>query len=294
MLARSRRMDFSNQSLASWATILGMVISVLGLVQSRGWLTAIGVFFVGTSVVAVAYARRERLVVSSATVQLEGRSIDSLNVANLRRRVNRTLVIQDVHHIARVQGQDLKITWQYTGYCRADRETAIEFSVDSDNSIPFGALNCFAYDLARDPSKRHKIRPILIGPEGTSKKLAVPFLEPLVAQQRFAVLLKCKLPGCVKAGFGYYTSTLSFDQARVRRCITRLVFAGDRPLWVRTYDCLASGKTTLLKELFPVRQDRESSEYLDVAENVAGQSSRIYTFWRLAADASIHDSHEPT
>jgi hypothetical protein len=283
-LAPAVRMDFSNQSLASWATILGMVISVLGLIQSRGWLTAIGVFFIGTSVVAVAYARRERLVVSSATVQLEGRSIDSLNIANLRRRVNRTLVIQDANHLACIQGQDLTITWQYTGYCRADRETAIEFSVDSDNSVPFSALNCFAYDLSRDPGGKHKIRPIVIGPEGTSKKLAVPFLEPLVAQQRFAVLLKCKLPGCFKAGFGYYTSTLSFDQDRVRRCTTRLVFAGDLPHWVRAYDCSPSGKTTLLKDVPPLRKNRELIEYLDVAENVAGQSARIYAFWRLTAE----------
>jgi hypothetical protein len=106
MRARSHRMDFSNQSLASWATILGMVISVLGLVQSRGWLTAIGVFFIGTSIVAVAYARRERLVVSSANVQVEGRSIDSLNIANLRRRVNRSLVIQDAHHLLRARAYD--------------------------------------------------------------------------------------------------------------------------------------------------------------------------------------------
>lgn len=277
-------MDFSNQSLASWATILGMVISILGLVQSRGWLTAIGVLFIGTSVVAVAYARRERLVVSSATVQVEGRSIDSLNIANLRRRVNRSLVIQEVDHLARIEGNDLNMTWRYTGYCRADRETAIEFSVDSDNSTPFAALNCFAYDLARDPSRKHKIRPILIGPEGTSKKLAVPFLEPLVDQQPFSVILKCKLPGCFKAGFGYYTSTLSFDQGRVRRCTTRLVFAGNRPQWVRAYDSLPAGKTLLLKGLSPVHQARDFAEYMDVAENIAGRSSRIYAFWRFAAE----------
>jgi hypothetical protein len=280
MVARSHRMDFSNQSLASWATVLGMVISFLGVIQSRGWLTAIGVVFIGTSIIAIAYARRERLVVSSATVEVEGRSIDSLNIANLRRRVNRSLVIQDVRHLVRIQGRDLNMAWRYTGYCRAERETAIEFSVDSDNSMPFAALNCFAYDLACDPIRKHKIRPVLMGPEGTSKKLAVPFLQPLVAQQRFTVLLKCELPGCFKAGFGYYTSTLSFDQARVGRCTTRLVFSGNRPQWVRVYDSLPSGKTTVLKDLSPVHEDREFSEYLDVAENVAGQSARIYAFWR--------------
>jgi hypothetical protein len=40
------------------------------------------------------------------------------------------------------------------------------------------------------------------------------------------LLLECVLPGCMKAGFGYYTSTLSFDQAVVRRATVQLIFAG--------------------------------------------------------------------
>src|SRR6266567_3574668 len=111
------------------------------------------------------------------------------------------------------------------------------------------------------------------------------FWRITASQQQFDILLKCKLPGCLKAGFGYYTSTLtlSFDQARVPRCTTRLIFAGGRPLWVRVYDCSARVKTTLVKDVPPVRENREVSEYLDVAENVAGQSRRIYAFCRFTS-----------
>ncbi|MDP2895513.1 MAG: hypothetical protein Q8Q12_03010 [bacterium] len=271
------------EPLASWATILGTVFSVIGLIQSRGWLAGISALFIGASIFAGLYARRKRLALDSAAVKVEGHSIDSLNIANLRRRVNRSLVIQEVNHVARIEGEDLKMTWQYAGYARADHQAAIEFSIDSDNNIPFEALDCFAYDLQRDPGRKHKIRPVLLGTDGISKKIAIPFLEPLTAQQPFAVLLKCGLPGCMKAGFEYYTSTLSFDQDRVPRLTVRLVFAGARPSWVRVYECSPSGSARLLKELRPWRESQECTEYQDTAEEVPGQSARIYVFWRAAA-----------
>jgi len=275
-------MRLSQESLSTWATVVGTIVSILALIQSRAWLVMTSLLFVCISVAAGAYARKERLAVTSASITVEGHSIDSLNVANIRRRINRSLVIQEAHHVARIEHEDLMMTWRYAGYCRAERETNIEFSIDSDNSVPFDRLDCFAYDLRRDPGMRHKIRPVLIGSEGISKKIAVPFLTPLAAEEAFEVLLKCTLPGCIKPGCGYYTSTLSFDQDRVRHWTVRLLFVGGRPNWVRAYDCDAAGDTTLLKALRPVRQNGESAEYLDTDENVTGQATRLYLFWRTA------------
>jgi hypothetical protein len=189
-------------------------------------------------------------------------------------------VIQEAHQVARIEGEDLTMTWTYAGYCRAERETAIEFSVDSDNNVPFDKLKCQAYDLRRDPGMRHQIRPILIGPDGISKKLAVPFLEPLMAQEPFSVLLKCHLPGCMKAGLEYYTSTLSLGQEQVRHSVVRLLFVRQYPEWVRVYECDKFGATTLLKDLRPARENMELSEYVDAAEGLAAQSARVYLFWR--------------
>jgi hypothetical protein len=226
------------------------------------------------------YARSERRVARSAAVKIEGRSIDSLNIANLRRRVNRTLVVQEVHREAEIEGDRLTIASRYTGYCRANREPAIEFGIDSETNVPFHELECFAYDLRRDPGMEHKIWPILVDADGISKKIAVPFLEPLVARQPFDVLLKCTLPGCMKAGVEYYTSTLSFDQDRVRQCTVRLVFVGNEPDWVRVYECGVSGTPKLLRDLPPVRHTPEFAEYVDSGDDVSAQSTRIYLFHR--------------
>jgi hypothetical protein len=158
----------------------------------------------------------------------------------------------------------------------------MEFSIDSDHSIAFDKLNCVAYDLGHDPDMTHEIRPVLVGTEGISKKISVPFLEPLKANQPFGVLLKCTLPRCVKAGFGYYTSTLSFAQARIRRCVVHLIFVGTAPDWVRVYESTLQRRTTLLKTLPPVREEPDLAEYIDVAEDRPGQSARVYMFWRDA------------
>jgi len=273
-------MHYSQESLASWATIVGAIVSVLALIQSRTWLVLISLLFVCVSVVVGIYGQRNRLAIDAASIKVEGHSIDSLNIANLRRRVNRSLVIQEAHHTALIHGEDLSVSWKYTGYCKTDRTSAMDFSIDSDSSTPFEKLDCWAYDLGHDPAMSYKIRPFLIGPEGASKKISVPFLEPLTAQQSFGMLLKCALPECVKAGFGYYTSTLSFSQERVGRYTTRLTFIGRPPEWLRAYEYADSGEPGILKNLSPILHAPALTEYLDEAENIPGQTARIYVFWR--------------
>jgi hypothetical protein len=273
-------MPFTLESLASVATIASLIISVLALVNSRAWLVLCSLLFACIAGGAGLYARRERLAVAGASTVIEGRSIDSLNIANLKRRVNRTFVIQEACHTARIEGEDMKITWKYSGYCRSARAFAMEFSIDSEAGTSFRELDCAAYDLGRDPEMTREIRPLLIGTEGISRKIAVPFLEPIQAHQPFGVLLRCALPRCVRAGTGYFTSTLSFAQDRVRRYEVRLTFVGPAPNWVRVYECSHPRAPVLLKSLTPWRQGADLCEYIDVIEDVPGQSARVYLFQR--------------
>ena len=279
-------MQSFQETLAAWAAILGTILTFVGLIQSRAWLTALSTVFVLVAILAGAYAKGKQKVIDSASIKIDGLSIDSLNLANLRRRVNRSLTIQDVRHVARISGCDLNMTWRYAGFCRAQRETAIEFSVDADNNIPFDRLDCYAYDLKRDPHMSHRIKPVLIGPDGHTKKLAIPLLAPLTAQESFDVMLNCDLPGCLGYELGYYTSTLSFDQEHVRHFSTRLIFFDESPKWLRVYQCDAFGKASLLKEAAPDRPKPGRSEYLDVADNSGGQSARVYVFCRAGATAT--------
>jgi hypothetical protein len=273
-------MPFSFESLAALATIIGTVVSVLALLQSRAWLLLTSALIVCLSILAVLYARRQRLALDAASTVIEGHSIDALNIGNLRRRVNRTLFVQDVQHTARIEGEDLEITWRYSGYCRAASESAIEFSINSESNTAFGKLECAAYDLRHDPEKSHRIQPLLVGPEGLSKRISVPFLKPLSANDPFDVMLRCTLPRCIKSGFSYYASVLQFAQDRVARCEVRLIFAGRTPDWLRVYESTLQKPAALVKTLPPSRQEPGLTEYLDVAEDREGQSARVYTFWR--------------
>jgi hypothetical protein len=276
-------MQVSLESLAALATIIGTATSIFAVIQSRSWLVFTSLIFVCVSIIAGLSARKMRLALNAASIEIEGHSIDSLNMANLKRRVNRTLVIQEALHTVRIEGEDLEITWQYSGYCKSNRATSIDFSIDSDDSTAFENLDCVAFDLVLDPMMTRPIRPFVVGSEGISRKISVPFLEPLKVNESFAVRLECVLPRCVKAGFGYYTSTLSFAQDRVRRCEVRLIFVGPAPSWQRVYESSAQRRPLLLKTLTPVRRAIDSCEYLDIEVERPGQSARIFAFWRDAA-----------
>lgn len=273
-------MPLSLESLAALATIVGTIVSVLALLKSRAWVLLLSLIVVCLSVLAVLYARKQRLALDGASTVIEGHSIDCLNIANLKRRVNRTLVLQEAHQTARIDGEDLEITWRYSGYCKARSESAIEFSISSESNSAFGKLNCVAFDLAGDPDMKHGIQPLLVGPEGLSKRISVPFLRPLSANQPFHVMLKCTLPRCIKAGVSYYASVLSFAQDRVGRCTVRLIFVGTAPSWLRVYESALDKPAALVKSLAPSSQEQGLTEYLDDAGNRPGQSARVYIFWR--------------
>jgi len=87
-------MQFSLEAIVALATIVGTATSVLAVIQSRAWLVFTSLCFVILSIIAGLYARKKRLALNAALNEIEGHSIDSLNIANLKRRVNRTLVIK--------------------------------------------------------------------------------------------------------------------------------------------------------------------------------------------------------
>ena len=66
----------------------------------------------------------------------------------------------------------------------------------------------------------------------------------------------------------------------MKTLLTRLIFAGPTPRWLRVYECSAQRRSVLLKTLTPVRQTAYFSEYVDVEKDRPGQSARIYVFWR--------------
>ena len=273
-------MDSFKDSLAFWSTILGTVLGFFGISQSSRWMAGLGMLLIVGAVGSLLFARTQRQRLRLAEVKIEGRSIDSLNAASLGRRLNRSLVVQEADQVVTIAGEDMVVQWRYRGYCAAPHEAAAEFSIDTDNHIPFERLDCYAYDLRHDPQRMHRIRPVLLGADGLSKKLAVPFLERLSERDPFSVLLTCTLPGCLKSGVEYYTSTLSLSQDSIPTCTVRLVFLRTRPEWLRVYECGQSGAITLLKNLQPSLETKRLTEYLDLANDVPARAARIYVFRR--------------
>jgi hypothetical protein len=104
-------MDSFKDTVAFWASVLGTFLGLLGAIQSLTWLAALGGIMAVASICAIAYAARQRERLESAVLKVAGRSIDSLNMAGLRRRVNRSLMIQEAENTATIDGENLMITW---------------------------------------------------------------------------------------------------------------------------------------------------------------------------------------
>lgn len=79
-------MSSLQESLSYWTTILGAIAAFFGVIQSVNWLTGIGAVFFTGSILALAYGTHQRQRLNLANLRAEGRSIDSLNIANLRLR----------------------------------------------------------------------------------------------------------------------------------------------------------------------------------------------------------------
>jgi hypothetical protein len=50
-------------------------------------------------------------------------------------------------------------------------------------------------------------------------------------------------------------------------------FLGQQPDWLRVYECDAVGRPTLLKDLRRFAEDKDSREYVDIAEEVPGSQA---------------------
>jgi len=266
------------ETISSLATILASFASILGILQSRTVLTLSGFGLLGFALAAALYARNRETALRKASITIEGHNIDSLNVASLRRRITRSLIVQEAEHWVEIEGADMRVTWRYSGYCAVPRETAMSFSIDGDN---VSELDCVAFDLVHDPETIHPIQPLIIGGDGISTKISVPFSAPLSSGDSFALLLRFTLPESIQSGFGYYTSSLSFAQDTVRRCSVKLTFIGTSPQWVRVYECTGGPPALLLKQLQPFPEQSEAFSFLDDARNRPGESVRVYAFQRI-------------
>ncbi len=103
-------MEAFESSLAFWSSILGTALGLLGFINSSQWLAVLSLFLIAGSLAALLYAERQRQRLKLATVKIEGRSIDSLNVASLGRRLNRSLIIEEAYQVATIKGEDCR--WQ--------------------------------------------------------------------------------------------------------------------------------------------------------------------------------------
>lgn len=273
-------MESLQQTIALWVSILESAVRLSQTIHADSLKTILSACALSFATLLAVQVQRSQFITNVNGISLGNRSLDSLNAANLNRRVTGNLFIHDAHHTVVIKGEDASLIWNYTGYATEAQVSTIEFSIDSDSNVPFEMLDCFAHDLRSDPGLRHRIRPFLIGQDGASKKIAVPFLNSISAGERFAVRLECQLPGCMRSSVEYYTSTLSFDQPFIPTCTVQLRFIGEKPEWVRFYQLGSKSELKLIKDLPLVSEMNGLAEYSNVSWSLKGRSTAVYAFQR--------------
>jgi len=269
------------ESIAFWSEIIGEVVTVYSLIESHKAKTLLGILFFSTTILLTFRLFNLKKYIKTTNTVIGNKKIDALNVANIAKTANKSLKIQEATHLIRVHGKKLILNLDYSGYCKSkEGESGFVFSIDSDVSIPFEKLTCHGFDLLNDPRKKHKIFPLLLGADGLTKRVGLPFIRHLSEGDPFHVVLFCELPGCMRFGKDYVTATLAFnDNTRIKNFSVKLEFVKGHPKWVRLYDA-TSGEPRLIKDLKPARTKAHSVYYEENYKNIEGEKAFVYLFER--------------
>jgi hypothetical protein len=274
-------MDNIKKTISFWSGTIAFSISIYGLISNRKIFTLLGVSFFALSAVLAFRLLEIKRQTKKTNIVIDGKRIDALNVANLTKKPNKSLKIQEGTHFTRVEGNNLSLYFEYSGYCKNRKgENGFVFSVGGDVNIPFDKLVCYGFDLLNDPHKTHKIKPFLIKHDGLTKKLKLPFNNSLSKDDQFHIALFCELPRCIKLGKDYITATLFYkDALKIKRFSVFLEFVRNHPKWVRIYD-VTSGDPRLIKDLRPKYQQGVSVYYEDKYKNIESEKALVYFFER--------------
>lgn len=279
-------MNKVNEQVAFWATIVSLLLGIFTTFQQGFLYFVAGLSLLALSFFSFFYVLYFTKKVKRASISIDGLRIDSLNLANLERCCNDTLVVKNAKHKAIIDKYNLYAAWNYSGHCRGKLgESGIEFSIDSDSNNSLQSINCYGYDLIVDPEKKNKISPFLIGPEGMSKKIKLPFLKHVGRGDRFDVMLRFFLKNCMALGRDYYISTLSFSQKETIFCTVTLFFVEVKPEWVRVYEISPQGDARFIKSLALNKYDEERDAWVfeDIIAEAPARFARIYMFLREKA-----------
>ncbi len=268
-----------NKYFAFYSSFFGLVLGILGLIQSNNILAIIGSIVFVIAIFFVILFFKEKRKLKNLNMEIKNRRIESLNFANLGRLTNKSLLIEKAYHKYTVKNKNLKIAFSYSGKCIASVETGIVFSIDSDIFIPYDRLDIIGYDLINDKKKQNPIKPKLISKDGNSKKVKLYFLEPISKNNKFSIYLKVNLVGCMNYGDDYITATLSFHNSPIEDFKVKICFINDLPKQVDVYK-VKDSNPVIEKTLKYIEKTSKKICFEDKYTNVNAQQIIVYSFDR--------------
>lgn len=151
----------------------------------------------------------EELPLSSLMIELESRTQRKINNV----RVEEFLVRCKWEGAGPVR--DAEVTYMMRGINLSDKPLSeLLISVDGDNLVPLASLRARYFDLVSDPGRSNPMKPVLRGPDGVSKHLALEFPNPgIAARGQFSVEFSYTWPAIFNSPKNYwFVQTLDFKE----------------------------------------------------------------------------------
>lgn len=273
----NRLMELLKTNFMYVITIVELIISIVCMLNKLYYIAIAFFVIIFLTIGLTIWGLNKNRKNKNRITYIDDAPVELLLLEEENRTQMSSVCLHEAMHKVEIKDKDMSVLWTYKGVCVAkEGESYFHFNIGGESPCSFEELNCYGFDLNRDPNRTEPIIPILKSADGLCKKVVLPFKKRLKQFDTFSIEFSYTWPNCMKYGKDFYISSLSFQNKNIKKYVVILEFVDIKPDWVRVY--LENGR--LLKTLSLTEYKNGSFVYKDIVENPSACSNLIYQFHR--------------
>lgn len=201
--------------------------------------------------------------------------IDCVSFLQQIAKINRDIELHKILIDYRINCNDCWADKRLEGKCYAKQYSTYEFSIASTVIKKYDDVYCVGYDLNYSPDK--EIRPILISPDGFSKRLSMQLNRSLHKGENFSIRLRYITYGVMTGEKRYLVSSFNYKKVALDEYSITFTFDENIPKEIRVYKMnKVNNSYCFLYKIFP-QKENFFIDRCDVSD-VNNHEQRIYVF----------------
>lgn len=270
--------------LEKYSLILGLIVDIITVIL-WGYKKEVNIYILILLLVSIVFFVQYFIwvnrTIKSNKLDLNGLSLDILNISRMNQKTNDNLILQSVNKELEIRKKSLKITSTYKG--KAKNKCDGIFLNMGAHDFTHNQDNYFGYDLKNDPTKRKKILFELKSPKGIVNTFFMPFMKEINKNDFFSVESNFFSEAGMQPGIDFCFSKLPFKKSIFHKKLYEfkiiLKFVDYFPKWVKCYE-VRENIIEFKYFLNPVETIENYEIYIDQSENVSADCIRVYMFER--------------